>query len=159
MSAHRLTSHEHAALGDLGTVVDCRRVRLYRDALGCSGLLRRVVLGVSRNRAIALGNHVFLPDRGQGDLALLAHELTHCAQYQAWGPLKYFTRGATAQLRHLLYQTVRIGSNPYQYGNEPLKRFEAYGMEQQGQIVEDSFRGHPVARIICPFHPGREPGD
>jgi uncharacterized protein DUF4157 len=159
MPADRLTSDEHADLGDLGTVVDCRKVRLYQDALGLSGLLRRIVLGASRNRAIALGNHVFLPDRCQGNLPLLAHELTHCAQYQAWGPLKYFTRGATTQLRHLLYEIMGVGTNPYQYANEPLKRFEAYGMEQQGQIVEDSFRGYPLARTISPFHPGREPGD
>lgn len=151
----RLTSTEHAALGNLGAVVDCGRVRLYRDAEGASGLVRRIVLGASRNRAIALGNHVFLPDACRSDPAVLAHELTHCGQYQAWGPLKYFAKGAVAQVRQLLYQTLRIGSSPYWYRLEPGKPFEAYGMEQQCQIVEDCFRGHPAARALSPFQPGQ----
>ena len=50
------------------------------------------MLFASRNRATALGNHVFLPDRWEQDTAVLAHELTHCGQYQAWGPLRYFAR-------------------------------------------------------------------
>ena len=154
MPADRLTSNEHTALGNLGTAVDCGRVRLYRHAEGTSGLIRRIVLGASRNRAIALGNHVFLPDECRSDVAVLAHELTHCGQYQAWGSLKYFTKGAIAQLRHLLFQTLRIGSSPYWYRFEPGKPFEAYGMEQQGQIVEDCFRGHPTARALSPFQPG-----
>jgi hypothetical protein len=157
--ADRLTAQECGELGNLPTTVDCRLVRLYRNALGLPGLLRRVVLGASRNRPIALGNHVFLPDRCRGDLAILAHELTHCAQYQAWGPLRYFTRGAAAQLRQLLYETLRIGTSPYHYLHLPLQQFDAYGMEQQGQIVEDSFRGHPVARAISPFRPDKDPRD
>jgi hypothetical protein len=152
--ADRLTAPEHAALGTLGSAVDCGRVRLYRDAEGTSGLVRRVVLGISRNRAIALGNHVFLPDACRSELAVLAHELTHCGQYQAWGPLKYFAKGAVAQVRQLLYQTLRIGSSPYWYRLEPGKPFEAYGIEQQGQIVEDCFRGHPAAQTLSPFRPG-----
>jgi hypothetical protein len=28
-------------------------------------------------------------------------------------------------------------------------------MEQQGQIVEDCFRGHPGAQALSPFQPGR----
>lgn len=140
MTAEQLTSQERSSLGSLISTVDCRRVRLYRGGGGVAGLLRRIVLGASRNRAIALGNHVFLPDRCRGDLAVLAHELTHCGQYQAWGPLTYFLRGARAQLRDLIYRTWRIGSSPYRYTLETGKPFEAYGMEQQAQIVEDHFR-------------------
>ena len=33
------------------------------------------------------------------------------------------------------------------------KAFEAYGMEQQGQIVEDSFRGDRAALAVSPFRP------
>lgn len=157
MSADRLTSQEHAALGNLGTTVDCRRVRLYRSGLGgASGVLRDVVLWLSGDRAVALGNHVFLPDRSHGDLPVLAHELTHCGQYQAWGPLRYYGRGLAAQVRELLHRAARIGSSQYHYCPEPSKPFEAYGMEQQGQIVEDCFRGDPIARALSPFHPGRE---
>ena len=154
MTVEGLHSEEYAALGDLVKLVDCRRVRLYRRADGAAGLLRSAVLWVSRNRAVALGNHIFLPDRCRSDLAVLAHELTHCAQYQAWGPGLYFARGLAAQLRDLLHRTLGVGASPYRYSAEPAKPFSAYGMEQQGQIVEDCFRGHPAARTISPFRPG-----
>jgi hypothetical protein len=158
MPAHRLTSDEHTALGNIGSVVDCRRVRLYRAGSGgVAGLFRDVVLRLSRNRAVTLGNHVFLPDHCEQDLPILAHELTHCGQYQAWGPLVYFSRGLGAQLRDLLHRTVQIGCSPYRYHAEPGRPFEDYGMEQQGQIVEDCFRGHPVAQAISPFRPGPQP--
>jgi hypothetical protein len=140
MPAEQLTYWERSLLGSLTSTLDCRRVRLYRGGGGAAGLLRRIVLGASRNRAIALGNHVFLPDRCRGDLAVLAHELTHCAQYQAWGPFTYFLRGARTQLRDLIYRRWSIGSSPYRYSLEAGKPFEAYGMEQQAQIVEDRFR-------------------
>jgi hypothetical protein len=123
-------------------------------------LLRRLVLGVSRNRAVALGNHVFLPDRCRDDVAVLAHELTHCGQYQAWGAVTYYARGARAQVKELLYRTLRIGTSPYRYNVEREKPFRAYGMEQQAQIVEDCFRGDPGARSVSPFRPNesRDPG-
>ncbi len=157
MPAERLSPQEHAALGNLGASVDCRRVRLYRgEVSGAAGLLRDVVLWLSGDRAVALGNHVFLPDRCHGDLPVLAHELTHCGQYQAWGPWRYFRRGLAAQIRELLHRTTRIGSSQYHYRPDPSRPFESYGMEQQGQIVEDCFRGDPVASALSPFHPGRE---
>lgn len=140
MPAEQLTPRERSLLGSITQTVDSRRVRLYRGSEGFTGLLRRIVLGASRDRAIALGNHVFLPDRCRGDLAVLAHELTHCGQYQAWGPLTYFLRGARAQLRDLIYRKWSIGSSPYHYTLETGKPFEAYGIEQQAQIVEDHFR-------------------
>jgi len=153
MPAERLTSGERALLGSLTSVVNCHRIRLYRGSDGVAGLLRRLVLGVSRNRAVALGNHVFLPDRCRGDLAVLAHELTHCGQYQAWGALTYYARGASAQLKELLYRALKVGNSPYRYSMETAKPFEAYGMEQQAQIVEDCFRGDPGARSVSPFRP------
>jgi hypothetical protein len=125
-------------------------VRLYR--LGCSGgarWLRRLVLGLSRGRAIALGNHVFLPTRCDGDLAVMAHELVHCGQYQAWGPWRYYTRGAAAQLRELAHRLLGVGSSPYAYRLEPGKPFQSYGMEQQGQMVEDTFRATNRGGVIA----------
>jgi hypothetical protein len=155
VSADRLTPAECAELGNLPAAVDCNRVRLYRgSAGGVAGLMRLLVLWTSRNRAVALGNHVFLPDRWEWDLPVLAHELTHCGQYQAWGPLRYYATGFAAQLRDLLHRTANIGVSPYRYSAEPDKPFDAYGMEQQGQIVEDCFRGHPGAQEISPFRPG-----
>ena len=138
-----------AAIGALPLPVDWSRVRLYGS--GCSGgagLLRRAVLGLSRGRAVALGNHVFLPARCEADVAALAHEATHCAQYQTWGPWRYFIRGAVAQLRDLAHRRLGVGRNPYAYTATPARPFETYGMEQQAQIVEDALRGSAAARAI-----------
>ena len=149
-----LRRDERAALGTFSELIDCDRVRVHGGQGGrAAGLLRRAVLWASRGRAIALGNHVFLPDRSCGDVAVLAHELTHCAQYQAWGPRRYFARGAAAQLRDLMHRTLGVGRDPYHYVLEPGKPFEAYGMEQQGRIVEDCFRGSAAARAVSPFRP------
>jgi Domain of unknown function (DUF4157) len=153
--ASRLTSAECVRLGSLAASLDCDRVRVYRsDREGFGRLLRRLVLSLSRNRAIALGNHIFLPARQEDDVATLAHEVTHCRQYQAWGAWIYFSRGAAAQLRHLLHRTLGVGSSPYRYTAVPGRPFQSYGMEQQGQIVEDCFRGNPDAQAISPFQPG-----
>jgi hypothetical protein len=151
-----LTSSERLALGTLASLLDHRRVRLYRSgATGWSRWLRMAVLRLSRNRAVALGNRVFLPDHSEEHLPVLAHEPTHCAQFQAWGFWRYFGSGFVAQLRDLLYRKGRLGSSPYHYILEPGKPFSAYGMEQQGQIVEDCFRGNPAALAISPFRPGQ----
>ena len=138
-----------AALGELPLRVDWSRVRLYRAGCGGrAGLARRLVLWLSRGRAVALGNHVFLPARCDGDLALMAHEMTHCAQYQSWGPWRYFTRGAAAQIRDLVHRRLGFGRSPYAYHPAPDRPFDAYGMEQQAQIVEDALRGSAAARTI-----------
>jgi hypothetical protein len=149
----RLSAEERARLGTLTAQVDCARVRVHR-----AGTVRRAVLWASRGRAIALGNHVFLPDRCARDLAILAHELTHCGQYQAWGGWRYVTRGAAMQLRDLLHRTLGVGDSPYDYRLEDGKPFEAYGMEQQGQIVEDSYRGDRAALAVSPFRPPADLG-
>ena len=137
-----VAEHETARLEEcIPFAIDCSRVRLYGSyCRGVSALLRWLVLGASGGRAIALGNRVFIPDRHDGDLAILAHELTHCAQYQMWGPVRYFTRGALEQLRHLFYRKLGIGSSPYHYHPTSGKPFTSYGMEQQAQMVEDRFR-------------------
>jgi len=135
----RVTPEECARIDCLRHPVDYSRVRLHRA--GSGGAFRRMVLWVSRGRAVALGNHVFLPAWSDRDLRVLAHELTHCGQYQAWGPVRYYSRGAAAQLRDLLHRTLGIGRSPYAYDLEPGRPFESYGMEQQAQMVEDSFRG------------------
>jgi hypothetical protein len=139
--------------------LDADRVRLYRSSCaGGSGWLRRVVLTLTGGRAVALGNRVFLPDRCEADSAVLAHELTHCAQYQAWGPLRYYLRGVSVQLRHLLHRRLGVGPNPYAWEADDGRPFEAFGMEQQGQIVEDAARGHPAARRLVTATPSRRPG-
>ena len=149
LAARRLGTMEEEIAEMLPLRIDGSRVRLYEP--GCSstaGALRRLVLRASGNRAIALGNHVFLPHACQRDMAVLAHELTHCAQYQRWGPLRYFARGLVAQLRHLLNRRFGVGRNPYHYQQKPGKPFEAYGMEQQAQMVEDWFRSRSVDQAM-----------
>ena len=139
MSAERLTPEECGRLECLDGKVSYSRVRLHRGTSG--GWFRRLVLWLSGGRAVALGNHVFLPSRCERDMGVLAHELTHCSQYQAWGPVRYYTRGASEQLRALLHRSFGVGTDPYAYRLEPGRPFESYGMEQQAQIVEDNFRG------------------
>src|SRR6476660_5980934 len=95
-----LSESEREAVEAIPFEADWSRVRLYRAGCGgAAGWLRQPGLLASRNRAIALGNRVSLPERCEGDLGVLAHELTHCAQYQAWGPWLYYARGALTQLR------------------------------------------------------------
>jgi hypothetical protein len=153
--AERLNPEEQAALGMLAAWVDLSRVRLHRGQPDRPGGLRRAVLWASRGRAVALGNHVFLPNHCARQLPVLAHEVTHCGQYQEWGALAYFGRGAITQLRDLLHRALGLGESPYTYQVEMGKPFEAYGMEQQGQIVEDCFRGDPAALAVSPFRPER----
>lgn len=121
--------------------LDTARVRVHgAGSAGPARLARLVVLRLSRGRAVALGNHVFLPARCERDPAVLAHELTHCAQYQAWGPWRYYRRGAAAQLRDLLHRSLGLCGSPYAYCVDADKPFHAYGMEQQAQMVEDRVR-------------------
>ena len=139
--ARLLTDVERAVIESIPLAIDCSVVRVYeKDCSGRTGRLRRLVLLASRNRAIALGNHVFLPDRCRGDLGTVVHELTHCGQYQAWGPLRYFVRGFAAQLRHLIHRKLGVCASPYHYQLKPGKPFRSYGMEQQAQLMEDRFR-------------------
>jgi hypothetical protein len=148
-SDRRVAAELCAMIEPLPLAVDWNRVRLYRTRCGRgAGALRRMVLGLSRGRAVALGNHVFLPERCESDIAVLAHEATHCAQYQAWGPIRYFARGAVAQLRDLAHRRFGIGRSPYAYRIVPGRRFDEYGIEQQAQIVEDAMRGDAAARAL-----------
>jgi hypothetical protein len=136
-----LTEEETRALRGLPLPVDLSRVRIHRGEGGrAARALRAFVLRCSRGRSIALGNDVFLPDDCCDSLPVLAHELTHCGQYQAWGAFRYYTRAIADRIRELRYRRG-LGASPYEYRMDQVKPFEQYGMEQQGQIVEDWFRG------------------
>jgi uncharacterized protein DUF4157 len=147
MESRRLTARERAALGNLCERVDCERVRVHRDR---GDALRAAVLVVSGGRAVTLGNHVFLPDALE-DVALLAHELTHCGQYQRWGTLVYYGRGVRDRVRDVLH-LAGLRESPYRYVIDG-RPFDAYDMEQQGQIVQDCFNGDAAARAISPYRP------
>jgi hypothetical protein len=163
----RLTEDEARTLANLPLRVDLARVRFHRGRGNwATRSLRAVVLRCTGGRGIALGNHVFLPDDCCDSLPVLAHELTHCGQYQAWGAGRYYIRAIADRVRELRYRRGR-GVSPYDYSNEAVKPFEQYGMEQQGQIVEDWFRGSSRAqelitklgvgppRVQAHFHPDR----
>ena len=143
---------ERQALGNLCEVVDCDRVWIHREK---QDVLRATVLRLSGNRAVTLGNHVFLPD-GQENLAVLAHELTHCGQYQSWGALVYYGRAVADRVRDLVHISLGACRSPYDYVVDG-KSFREYGMEQQGKIVEDCYRGDAAARAVSPFRPPPHP--
>jgi hypothetical protein len=147
-----VTGDEVRALGSLCACLDVSRVRIHRGEGTARGRwLRRLVLTLSGGRGVALGNHVFLPERG-ASLPVLAHELTHCAQYQAWGPLRYYARALAERAREVRWR-LGLGPSPYDYASQPPRPFESYRMEQQGQIVEDCFRGCARAAALSPYRP------
>jgi hypothetical protein len=149
----RLTDDERRALGTLCECVDLSRISLHRGEGGLGArLLRRAVLRISGGRGVALGNHVFLPDHSAHSIPTLAHELTHCGQYQRWGPVRYYVRGIAERAREVRWR-LGLGPNPYAYEADPAKPFDRYRMEQQGQIVEDCYRGSPRAAAISPYRP------
>jgi len=154
---------ERRRLYPMPTWLDCDRVRLHRGREpGVARAVWRAVLAVSRGRAVALGNHVFLPAHRADELPLLAHELAHCGQYQAWGPVRYYARGLREQAQDLVHRLTGRGSCPYHYAPDG-RPFAAYGMEQQGKIIEDAFRGIDAAWGIAmtgsdrPAEPRAEP--
>ena len=149
-----LTEPERAALHEIHGDLEDLRVRVRRDG---GDALRAIVLFLSRGRAVALGRHVFVPGGQDRDVAVLAHELMHCRQYAEWGPLRYYVRGFAEQARHLLSR-AGLARNPYDWRSVPRRAFAEYGMEQQGQLVEDACRGDPVAREIIGRAPLPGPG-
>lgn len=139
-----LTDRERAVLRELHGDIEALEVQVRREG---GDAVRAVVLFLSRGRAIALGRNVFVPRGQEQDVAILAHELMHCRQYEAWGPLRYYARGFVEQARHLLSR-LGVAKSPYDWRSVPRRRFAEYGMEQQGQLVEDACRGDPMAREI-----------
>ena len=138
---------ERELLTCFASAVDLDRVRIITRY----SWLGRLVTRISGGAAVALGYRIFLP--GDNSLPILAHELTHVSQYQRWGWWRYYLSGAWNQvvLRLLLRRDV------YDWRTEGGKAFDKFGMEQQGQIVEDCFnvasprRGE--ARHLSPFLP------
>ncbi len=77
---------------------DLARVRLRE------GIPRYVIgepLGYVENRTIYLRKGAFQPDTTDG-LALLAHEIAHCQQYERVGTLRFLVRYAGAYFRNRL---------------------------------------------------------
>jgi hypothetical protein len=140
-------SSERELLQSFAASVDLDRVRIYSSHTRFG----RLVGILSRGSAVALGYRIVVPGRLR--LPVLAHELTHVSQFERWGALRYFVNGIWHQfiLRGLLRRDV------YRWELEPGKPFERYGMEQQGQIVQDCYDHasgqRTAARLISPFAP------
>lgn len=148
MPARRpLVSAERELLQCFSGSIDLDRIRIY-DRRSTPGRVMAILTGGS---AIALGYRLFLP--GYISLPLLAHELAHVCQYEKWGALRYLVQGAWNQvvLRTLLRRDV------YRWDPDPGKAFADYGMEQQGQIVQDCFDVSSPRRVqaqrISPYRP------
>jgi hypothetical protein len=130
--------------------IDLDRVRIHNSPTW----LTRLVGLFTGGSAIALGYRVFLP--GRISLPTLAHELTHVSQFERWGAFRYFTLGVWNQLvlRSLLRRNV------YRWEFQPGKSFADYGMEQQGQIVQDCFditsTKRAAAQVVSPYSPGNK---
>jgi hypothetical protein len=131
--------------------VNCDKVEVHRGNDGrVRNFVRNAVLKVSGDRSVTLGNRVYLAGDDARDIPTLAHEVTHVGQYQQWGALKYFGRGSSARV------TEMRGGDPYALPN-PLPAdvpFGAYGMEQQGQIVENCYRVGAGCNV-SPYQPPR----
>jgi len=138
---------ERELLTGFASAVDLDRVRI----VSRYSWLGRLVTRFSGGAAVALGYRIFLP--GENSLPILAHELTHVSQYQRWGRLRYYLAGIWNQvvLRLLLRRDV------YDWRADAGKTFHQFGMEQQGQIVEDCFNiaspRRTAAQHLSPFRP------
>ena len=142
-----LVSSERELLHCFGGTIDLDRVRIYNSR----SLLGRVIIGLTRGAAIALGYRIFIPR--DITLPVMAHELAHVCQYQEWGALRYLARGAWNQI----VLRVLLGRDVYGWEPKEGKPFSEYGMEQQGQIVQDCFDVHSPRRAdaerLSPFSP------
>lgn len=105
---------------------------------------RRAVLFLSGGRGVTLGYRIYLPDWCADDPAVLAHELEHVRQFEEWGPIRYYARGVREQAQYLLWR-MGLATDPYDWRRAGIRPFDEYGMEQQGQLVEDAARGDEVA--------------
>lgn len=101
---------------------------------------------------MTLGQDIYLPDKDAHDVPTLAHEITHAGQYQTWGAGKYYKEAMKDRMAEA------EGGDPYALPS-PLpsdKSFDSYGMEQQGQIVQNCFSGQGSCDV-SPYHPPKPP--
>ena len=149
LSPDTLSGAERSSLGNTCSQVDCDQVQVHRgDDNAARNTVRDAVLKISGNRAVTLGFDIYLPDDQAHDLPTLAHEVTHVGQFQAWGGLGYY-KAAIGDRRAELG-----GGNPYALPS-PLpgnRSFRSYGMEQQGQIVQNCFAGLGGCKV-SPYRP------
>jgi len=104
----KITEEERKKLGNQCEKVNCDKADIHRGNDGkARNLFRKAVLFVSGGRSVTLGNHVYLANEDAQSIPVLAHEVTHVGQYQQWGAMKYYGRGAGARFNEA------FGSDPY----------------------------------------------
>lgn len=76
----------------------------------------------------------YTPEKLRG---IFLHELTHVWQYQHYG-MRYVSQSLSAQLWSLVTSCQRDGA--YEYAPDPDRSFFDFSPEQQGNIVENTYR-------------------
>ncbi len=137
--APRPLSDEERAIATrgLGQALDAEPVRLVR-ALSLDTWVPR-----EGHVARAIGNHLFIPGlEGPIDPGTLVHELCHVVQFQRGG-LAYIGDSVRAQLGSLRSGRGRHAAYDWRGALAEGATWATLGAEQQAQLVEDAFRGHP----------------
>jgi RHS repeat-associated protein len=143
LKADSIPAAFRSKLGNLCQEVDCDKAQIH------------FVGWMPADKAMTLGNHMFFgrrlnPNR-VGDVALLAHELTHVGDFQeqpsflsALEVATTFPLGATPG-----------GLSPYNWKQYPLGSWQEYNLESRAQIVQDCFRlgSGSLACEISPYRP------
>ena len=144
-----LSNKERQRFADHCRRIDCGKVNVLRgNDDKATNIRRQMLLKVSGGRSHTLGYEIVLADNEGEDV--LAHELAHVVQYEEWGAARYYANGTAERLRE------SRGQNPYKLPR-PLSSspngWLDYGMEQQGQIVQNCFLGSVEACILSPYQP------
>jgi RHS repeat-associated protein len=146
-----LTPEERAALGTMcSSGVDCGAARIGTHPIA--------------GNATTLGNVMYMPSDEWGirdaagnvdrsRLVLLAHEMTHVAQYQSLGDLYYYVQTGFEQLVYARGYGIDVYDWKDSYSWNPGRPFGGYGREQQASIVGDCYAGNATACTISPYHP------
>jgi RHS repeat-associated protein len=150
-----LNDAERQALGNLCKRRPdiCAKARIYTSSDPNLSLLASLVGAMTRatNRPFTPGTVIFIPESREGDVALLAHELTHVGQFLDWGATAFVAAGIRSMTRDFL------GMQVYEIpGVDPLVslRFGQWGMEQQGSIVQNCFRRpFTISCTVSPYRP------
>ena len=118
------------------------------------------VLWASRGRAVALGNHVFLPDRCAADLATLAHELHPLRPVPGVGRAGATSPAApSAQLRELLHRALRRGRESLRTtGSKTGSRSRPTGWNSRGRSSRTPSAVTAAALAVSPFRPPADLG-
>jgi hypothetical protein len=134
--------------------VNCDKVQIHEGKDGWfQNLVRTVGTFISRGRTFTLGNHIYVGDQNMHNGTVrdytLAHELTHVFQLHALGAEEYWDK----MLRIHSNDIFGDSNAPYQLPSVPGGMFFHYGLEQQGQIVEDCFGPKVAWCTVSPFRP------